>query len=78
MRGRGCINWEEETAGRARRLNEENGKLSLQSVWFILGLSLLMLTLLDGFETILVPRRIQRKFRFSRLYYRSGWAIWQT
>jgi len=43
----------------------------------IAGLSLLLMTLLDGFETILLPRRINRRFRYSRLYYRGAWRLWR-
>ena len=38
---------------------------------------LILATLLDGFETILLPRRINRRFRYSRLYYRGVWAVWR-
>ncbi len=43
----------------------------------ILGPALILGTLLDGFETILLPRRINRRFRYSRLYYRGGWTVWR-
>ncbi len=42
-----------------------------------LGSALILGTLLDGFETILLPRRINRRFRYSRLYYRGGWTLWR-
>ena len=38
---------------------------------------LILTTLLDGFETILLPRRINRRFRYSRLYYRGVWTVWR-
>ncbi|HZZ42286.1 MAG TPA: potassium channel family protein [Tepidisphaeraceae bacterium] len=44
---------------------------------FFLGLLLILITLLDGFETILLPRRINRRFRYSRMYYRTGWLLWR-
>ena len=43
----------------------------------VAGLSMIFGTLLDGFETILLPRRISRRFRYSRLYYRGTWAAWR-
>ena len=46
-------------------------------VAFIFGLVLTVSTLLDGFETILLPRRINHRFRYSRLYYRSSWKVWR-
>jgi hypothetical protein len=45
---------------------------------FILGLLLIFTTLLDGYETILLPRRINHRFRFARIYYRSAWRLWRT
>jgi hypothetical protein len=45
--------------------------------FFLVGLLLILLTLLDGFESILLPRRINRRFRYSRMYYRSCWFVWR-
>src|SRR5258705_13068197 len=42
----------------------------------ILGLALLFATLWDAFETIILPRRVTRKYRFVRLFYRVNWSIW--
>ena len=30
----------------------------------------------DAFEVMLLPRRVQRPFRLTRLYYRSAWRLW--
>jgi hypothetical protein len=49
----------------------------MHTLAFLFGLLLLFLTLLDGFETILLPRRINRRIRFSRFYYRGGWFVWR-
>jgi hypothetical protein len=40
------------------------------------GIALLLLTLLDVFETIILPRRITRRFRLSRFFYRVTWRPW--
>jgi hypothetical protein len=45
---------------------------------FIAGLLLILATLLDGFEAILLPRRISHRFRYSRFYYRASWGIWRA
>jgi Ion channel len=42
----------------------------------ILGLILLLITLWDAFETIILPRRVTRRFRLARLYYRTAWVVW--
>ncbi len=44
---------------------------------FVVGLLLIFITLLDAFETILLPRRINRRFRYSRFYYRGAWSLWR-
>jgi len=41
------------------------------------SLLLIGLLLLDAFETIILPRRVARPFRFARLFYRSSWAVWR-
>lgn len=41
------------------------------------GLALIVMTLVDGFETILQPRRVTHRFRFARFYYRHAWTIWR-
>ncbi|MGI4945352.1 MAG: potassium channel family protein [Janthinobacterium lividum] len=48
----------------------------IQSLAVILALVLLAVTLQDAFEVMLLPRRINRRFRFMRLYFRACWAAW--
>jgi Ion channel len=43
----------------------------------ILGAALLLIVLWDVFETIILPRRIMRKFRLARAFYRSTWQPWR-
>lgn len=42
------------------------------------SLILIFLILIDGFETILQPRRVTHRFRFARLFYRSTWQCWRA
>ncbi|MDX6446978.1 MAG: hypothetical protein QOH71_4052 [Blastocatellia bacterium] len=44
----------------------------------LIGLSLIVVVLWDVFETIVLPRRVTRRFRLTRLYYRSVWAPWSA
>ena len=37
---------------------------------------LILLVLLDAFETMLLPRRVKRQFRFARLFYVYSWEPW--
>lgn len=43
----------------------------------ILGLALVAVILWDVFETIILPRRITRRFRLARLFYRWTWRPWR-
>jgi ion channel len=40
------------------------------------GILLIFSILLDAFETIVLPRRIQRHFRITALFYRTTWPRW--
>jgi hypothetical protein len=42
----------------------------------IFGILLIIVTLTDSFESIILPRRVARRFRLSRLFYVGTWAIW--
>ena len=42
----------------------------------IFGIPLILLILWEGFETIVLPRRVTRRFRFTRFFYRSSWHPW--
>jgi hypothetical protein len=44
---------------------------------FLLGVVLFLAVLWDAFEAIILPRRVTRKFRFTRFYYRFTWAGWK-
>lgn len=41
----------------------------------ILGCALLLVILWDGFETVILPRRVSRKFRLARFYYMNSWRL---
>jgi hypothetical protein len=42
----------------------------------IAGSGLVLAILLDAFETIVLPRRVTRSFRFTALFYRFTWRPW--
>jgi hypothetical protein len=44
---------------------------------FIAGVVLFLLVAWDAFEAIILPRRVTRKFRFARIYYRLTWGSWK-
>ncbi len=43
----------------------------------VAGVALIGLILGDGFETVLQPRRVTRRYRLARLYYQSIWMLWR-
>jgi hypothetical protein len=45
---------------------------------FILGVVIFLTVVWDAFEAIILPRRVTRKFRFTRLFYRSTWRVWKV
>lgn len=48
----------------------------MQVLVSIFGFALIFIILLDAFETVVLPRRIQRHFRITGLYYRATWTRW--
>ncbi len=49
-------------------------------MWVLLTLisvALIFVFLLDGFETMILPRRVTRPFRIARLFYRYAWMLWR-
>jgi hypothetical protein len=44
----------------------------------IFGVLLILLTARDGFETIVLPRRVARKLRLASLFYTFTWNFWSA
>jgi hypothetical protein len=44
----------------------------------ILSCAAVVAILLDAFETIILPRRVVRRARFTALFYRLTWALWRA
>ncbi|HEX8816150.1 MAG TPA: potassium channel family protein [Terriglobales bacterium] len=42
----------------------------------IAGVAVVLLVLLDAFESVVLPRRVRRSFRVSSWYYRRSWRNW--
>jgi hypothetical protein len=43
---------------------------------FAAGAAIFLIVMWDAFEAIILPRRVTRKFRLTRLFYRSTWRTW--
>lgn len=48
------------------------------TILVVAALVLLGVVLQDAFEVMLLPRRIFRRFRLTRLYFVAAWAIWTS
>jgi hypothetical protein len=48
----------------------------LRTLAIVIGLFLIVACLQDIFEAVLLPRRIDREWRFMFFFYRFGWGIW--
>ena len=44
---------------------------------FVAGLAVFLIVSWDAFEAIILPRRVTRKFRLTRLFFRSTWKTWK-
>jgi hypothetical protein len=44
---------------------------------FTAGVLLILGVIWDAFESIILPRRVTRRFRFARLFYRITWTMWR-
>jgi hypothetical protein len=53
-------------------------ELSIKILATVAGLLLFFAILRDSFETIVLPRRVSRRFRLSRWFYLSTWSLWST
>jgi hypothetical protein len=44
----------------------------------VLGLIVILMVLLDAFETVVLPRRVLRHFRLTAWFYRRTWIPWRN
>lgn len=44
---------------------------------FAAGVALFLIVIWDAFESIILPRRVTRRFRLARLFYRTTWRTWK-
>jgi len=44
----------------------------------LLAASLIALVMQDAFEVMLLPRRVARRVRLTRFYFRASWSLWST
>lgn len=46
-------------------------------IFTIIGILIILAIFVDAFETIILPRRVNKRIRLSRLYYRGLWRLWK-
>ena len=44
---------------------------------FAIGVALIVVVIWDAFEAIILPRRVTRRFRLTRLFYKTSWRVWR-
>src|ERR1700730_12275449 len=44
---------------------------------FVAGVAVFLIVVWDAFEAIILPRRVTRKFRLTRLFFGSTWRTWR-
>ena len=42
------------------------------------GFLLILSVLVDGYEAMILPRRVTRPYRFARFYYHQAWSLWRS
>src|SRR5262245_59578449 len=47
-------------------------------VGVLASLALILVVLLDGFEAMVLPRRVTHPYRLTRLFYRATWFGWRA
>lgn len=50
----------------------------MSAVSGLLSLIAILVVLLDGFEAMILPRRVSRRFRLARTFYRAAWSPWSA
>jgi hypothetical protein len=44
---------------------------------FVAGVAIFLIVIWDAFEAIILPRRVTRKFRLTRAFYKTTWRCWR-
>lgn len=64
------------SAMRTSPLNSTENNASMPLLLSLFAGALILATLWDTFETMVLPRRVTRRFRFARLFVRGMWTLW--
>jgi hypothetical protein len=47
-------------------------------VWSLAGIAVIAFMLLEAFEVLVLPRRVTRPFRLTRVFYQVSWPVWNA
>lgn len=50
----------------------------MMTIVALAALGLILCVLVEAFESMVLPRRVTRPYRFTRFYYRNTWALWRV
>jgi hypothetical protein len=50
----------------------------ITGVVFLASAALILCVLVETFESIVLPRRVMRPYRFTRFYYHNTWRLWRA
>src|SRR5713226_1104096 len=50
----------------------------MNNLAIIVGVLFIFAILIDSFESIVLPRRVSRRFRLSRFFYMAAWMLWSS
>src|SRR5215510_3114997 len=50
----------------------------MQALTAVVGVLLALVVLWDAFQTMILPRRVTRRFRPTRAFYRALWSPWRA
>jgi hypothetical protein len=58
--------------------NPEAALAMIPQPWvFVAGLVAFFIVVWDAFEAVILPRRVTRKLRLARVFFRTSWAAWR-
>ncbi len=53
-------------------------RVDMSILALIIGVAVILIVLWDAFETVVFPRRVTRRIRLVRLFYRTTWRLWSA
>ena len=72
----GCGSVEHALAGHIGQVHvPAYGEEFMRIIIALVSVLWIILVLLDGFESMILPRCVTRVFRLARFYYRGAWAL---